>query len=697
MDINSDLNDKSNVKITTFNEGLNFQAKQKKYEHELLKENQKKFYNNIQYKTNLLNIDSQFRNKTPKNIYVTDNTILPNNPVNVIRNSNIVTINYPNHSFNIGDSIIIQNVVSNYKILTNCVYFFDHLSYIFINYTNHNIALDYSNFYDLYQVQIDIINDIGSNTNYENIPINLVTGISQIYLPSIVDKVTPIPASILSVLNVNTVTELDANYFLIRLPYNFITSSGTYYTPTDVFKFSFINIGGIPLNYINADYPIDYNKNQSYQIITNIDTNNIYFESSITASSNANSGNNQVRVMLITNTLAGYPYANSYTIDLKRTFNNVVRIELVSTEFPYIDFLIKSSGTNTNNKLYWKHLDDGSTVYQASIPEGNYDGPNLISTISTALNKVERNGSTIQNPIYNIFTVTLDSYTQEIIFVPYKNNNLPNSLSASLVEIDNVKYILLTVQHPGNLVEALDTVVISGAVKIGTIIDTTYINTRHTVYQINTTNQTYTILLAPLKQITNATTIDLTGNGGPSTVIQTKAKVSFLFNKSDTIGTVLGFKNVGQANAITSYQSRISNFNSYIQYTNLNQVGDVDTNSQLLNLTGNNLYILMYINDYECVINNSNQLTAFAKILLSGTPGDILFNTFVNYPLEFDFSISTLNELNIKFTYPDGTLVDFRNIDHSFTLRIIEQLNKPYNTALNSKDSSFYETVRDNK
>jgi len=101
----------------------------------------------------------------------------------------------------------------------------------------------------------------------------------------------------------------------------------------------------------------------------------------------------------------------------------------------------------------------------------------------------------------------------------------------------------------------------------------------------------------------------------------------------------------------------------------------------------------MYINDYECVINNSNQPTAFAKILLSSNPGDILFNTFVNYPLEFDFPISTLNELNIKFTYPDGTLVDFRNIDHSFTLRIIEKIIKPNNTGINSKDTSFYETI----
>ena len=202
--------------------------------------------------------------------------------------------------------------------------------------------------------------------------------------------------------------------------------------------------------------------------------------------------------------------------------------------------------------------------------------------------------------------------------------------------------------------------------------------------------------MAPLKQITNAVTIDLTGNGGPGIVIKTNAKVSFIFTSSDTMGSILGFKNVGQPNAITPYLSQVSNIGSYIQSTDMNFVGIIDNSSSILNLSGTDNYILMYVNDYECVINNSNQPTAFAKILLSGNPGDVLFNTFVNYPLEFDFPIVTITELNFKFTYPNGTLVDFRNIDHSFTLRIIEKTSTPYKTGLNSKDSSFYEMIKDN-
>lgn len=681
------------ITTNSLNVKQEFQAKQKKYEYDILQQNIDNFYSNVQYKTRLLNIDSKFRNKYPKNIYTSTNDFLPNNSIYTTYNSNIIKINYPNHKFNIGDRVIIQNATGNTKILSNSIYFFNNFQYMFIYFKNHNIPLNFLDFYDEFKINIEIINDIGYNTLYSNIPINSIIGIFNITLPSIVDKETPLLPVILDTFNVNSVSELDNNYIMIQLPFNFITSSDNYYISPDVFKISFMNIGGIPLTYINADYPINYQRNQGYQEIINIDSSFIYIETSIKASYNFNSGGNKLQIMTIIKTLPGYPDANNYMVELKNNFNNVVRIELASSEFPYIDFLVK---TNNNNKLYWKHFDDGNFIYTTSIPEGNYDSTNLVSTIKNALNNVERLGSTIENPIYNIFDITMDTFTQEINITAFKNNNLPNSLSATIDEIDDVKYVKLTIYHPGNLVEKLDTIQISDAIKIGTIIDATYINKSHIVYSVNIPESTYSVLLAPLNQITNATSIDLTGNGGPSTIVKTKAKVSFLFNKNNTLGDILGFKNVGEPNAITPFKTTISNFDPYIEFTNLNQVGNIDTTTKLLNLSGSNYYILMYINDYESVINNSNQLTAFAKILLSGTPGDILFNTFVNYPLEFDFPIATLNELNIKFLYPNGDFVDFRNIDHSFTLRIIEKISNPYNTGLNSKDTNVLDTIKKN-
>lgn len=668
--------------------------KEKEYNYQLSKEKMNNFFNKTEYKTKLLNIDSFYRNKIPKNIYKSENIFLSNNPIQTKKNSNIISIYYPNHNFAINDNIIIQNVEGSTRTLINCLYFFVNYSYVFIQYNNHNIPLNYLDHIDNYKISINLLNN-NNITTYGNIPINAIIGIHNIYLPSLIDNLYPILPEILSVFNVSNVSELDNNFILIELPFSYTQISELYYVSSDVFKFNILNIGGIPLEYINADYPINYQRSQGYHQIINITNDYIYIQTSIISSYTINGGGDKIQIMLITNTIPGYPNANNYTIHLQHSFNNVVRIELLSTEIPFIDLLINSSGSKKNNKLYWKHYDDGNYIYQMEIPEGNYDSTNLISKITSIINTIPRIGSTNASPIYNIFDINLNIFTQEIKFYPYKNNNLPNSLSASLSIINNIKYVKITVYHPANLVEVADTILISGALKVGTIIDATLINTTQTIYEINITEQTYSFLIAPLNQITNATNIDLTGNGGPSTIIKTRAKVSFLFNYQDTLGNILGFKNVGFSNAITPYNTIVSNFDSYIQSTNLNEVGNIDLSNKILNLTGSDFYILMYINNFECIINNSNQPIAFAKIILSGSPGDILFNTFINYPLEFDFPVITLNQLTITFKYPDGSLVDFRNIDHSFTLRIMEEVKIPYNTNLNSKDISFIDTLKD--
>ena len=670
-----------------------FNEKKKIYEKELTEQKIKNFNTNIEYKTKLLNIDSKFRNKIPKNIYSTLNIKLQQDPIFTIKNSNIIRINYPNHNLNINNKIILQNVIGNFKTQNNCIYFLNKYNYAFINFKNHNIKSDYLSYVNNYQINIDIINDINKITLYNNIPINAIIGIHNVYLPSLINEENLIPLEILSILNVSTIENLDNDYLLIKLPHNSIISGINYYIIPDVVRIKILSIGGIPLEYINSDFPINYERFQGYLNIINIDLNNIYLETSKIAAQNEQSGGNNIQIMSIINTIPGYSNASTYSISLKKNFNNIVRIELISTEFPYIDFLIRKT-INKNNKLYWKHYDDGDFIYQVEINEGNYDSTSLVSNISLNINSIERIQSTKEKPVYNIFNISLDTFTQEIKFEAFKNNKLPNSITATISLINNIKYILLIFNHPDNLVEVNDTIIVSGSIKIGNIIDASLINNTHIIYDIDTIAQTYTVLLAPLNELTNLTTIDLVGNGGPSTVIKTHAKVSFLFNYPDTIGTVLGFKNVGEKNAITPYKTIISNFDNYIQYTNLNQVGDIDNSIRLLNLTGNNYYILMYLNNFETILNNSNNPAAFAKILMSGNPGDILFNTFINYPLEFDFPIPYLNELNIYFTYPDGSLVDFRNIDHSFTLRIVEKINSPTNTGLNSQDISIIDTLK---
>ena len=105
----------------------------------------------------------------------------------------------------------------------------------------------------------------------------------------------------------------------------------------------------------------------------------------------------------------------------------------------------------------------------------------------------------------------------------------------------------------------------------------------------------------------------------------------------------------------------------------------------------------MYLNNIEFIYTNNNNLpSAFAKILLSGNSGDILFNTFVEQPVNlYDkiFPISSIDTFTISFLYPDGTPVNFKNINHSFTLKIVEEKIQNENTHLNSKKINLWKTL----
>jgi hypothetical protein len=204
---------------------------------------------------------------------------------------------------------------------------------------------------------------------------------------------------------------------------------------------------------------------------------------------------------------------------------------------------------------------------------------------------------------------------------------------------------------------------------------------------VNLENQSYDIILGAVTNITS-TIVTTNSNGGENIVIKSSTKVSFLFNKSDTCGNILGFNNVGDSNSITDFKSIITNQDTYINNINLDSIGNVISYSNgYFNFAGQYNYILMYLNNIELIYNTNNLPSAFGKILLSEPLGSILFNTFVALPNNIDcksFPITTLVNLNISFLYPDGTNVDFRNMNHSFSLKITEEQYINDNTNLNS-------------
>ena len=176
-------------------------------------------------------------------------------------------------------------------------------------------------------------------------------------------------------------------------------------------------------------------------------------------------------------------------------------------------------------------------------------------------------------------------------------------------------------------------------------------------------------------------TIKIPGNGGLSLTIKTPTKFRLLLNRSDSIGSLLGFRRVGEENSITKYTSKLSNFDAYSYQLNVDTVGNYYNFNNLFQIDGTTTYWLLYINDYENVILDGID-NAFSKILITAVQGEMCFNSFVNNPVTFDVPIPSLSELNIRVTDKYGNNVNFLNYNFSFTLRIYENVSKPKDTEL---------------
>ncbi len=649
------------------------------------------YENNNYYNYSYINIDSRNRIINPQNII----KIEPGNLINPITtNNNIVRI-ATSSSFNVGDKIVLQNIVGKTIILNNAIYLISNYNYYMVNMNNHNIKVAYTDLED-YRIEVKLYESISeSDRLIGNIPINSIIGIKRIYIYNNNELFLPdtVKNRILTELNIST-EDLINNYFFVSLPFNYINinnvNTTTVFNPfqqiNKIFKFEFNNIGCINTYYLNANYPINVYQYQSYHEVTSIGENYIEFISPSISYFSETGGGDNVIIGKVINTIEGYPNANNYTISLKKTFTDVVSLELVSSEFPYINNNII---TNNNNKLYWKILEDGDYIYSISVLEGNYFIDNLIKILLEQMNSLERVGSSPKEILYNEFDINYSLDSQEFKFICYKTNVLSYSLNLQQDLSIGSETLRLTIFHPNNYVNIGDIITISNSTDIGSI-SSTLINKSHKVYSVNKEASSYSVLLSISQYTANTIII---GDGGARTTLRTPSLASFLFNYSDTMGELLGFKNTNQPTSITPFNHITSNLNNYIISSPYDSVGNRNLTTNYFDLSGQNYYLLMILNDYENIYINNGQ--CFGKILMNGHPGDILFNTFVKAPLIFEIPIKTLNELKIKYIFPDGSNPDFRNLNHSFTLKVTEKISRPTRTGLNSMKTNYLNSLKE--
>jgi hypothetical protein len=622
----------------------------------------------FKYRITRVNINSAFRNIIPKNI--TSNEMMPvNNPFSSIKNTNILQISYKDHGLTENDKIIIDNVYgSNYTL--NTLVFTKNSNYVQIYHQNHGMhPFDKNKIYSNYQISIsNLLN--GINTYILNIPLNAINNYQTVYF------------------NTTNSDNYNQNYYYIKLP----ISANDNLTFTGTFNVTYNHINGIPIPYINANYPINSNYAQGYHIVDKIINNDI-FQITLPYVANdtiSNFGGNDILIDKVVDNIDGYPNNNHYIISLNKTFYNVYKIKLISTEFPNTEKIIKDSPLNRqNNKLFWQIIGDGDHVYDISITPGNYDIQGLITEMQNQIQKVElisynKNANTTKYQYTSTHYVDISINTNTSIFSIkfFAEIVIENPFIVSNDSNDSNIYIL-EVYHPNHLLSIGSQIVIQNSLDVG-VVPSYMINTSHYIYEI-TDKDKYRIKLKKFNPLNASNSSN--SSGGLAVQIRYPLISRLLLDKPGSIGKCMGFRNVGDYNSITTWDYTIYNNTPYINDLLVDTVGTPISSSSInnyINLNGDN-YILIANPLFKNTVDTGSINGVFAKLLLAGLPGYILFNQYIQLGEEFKDNIQSLSELEFFFYTPDGSLYDFNGIDHSFTIEIYEKITENENLNISSK------------
>lgn len=143
-----------------------------------------------------------------------------------------------------------------------------------------------------------------------------------------------------------------------------------------------------------------------------------------------------------------YPNANNFRIFLGATFNNVFKIELISTEFPNTANVIKNFPEEIrNNKIYWINQEDedlGFPIYSVEINPGSYNAMTITKEIESKMNSLKRrNGDPIAPYHYFLCSINLDSdiFTlTSLINTTLSNNPLEFVAGQTTVYVNHISH-----------------------------------------------------------------------------------------------------------------------------------------------------------------------------------------------------------------------------------------------------------------
>ena len=600
-----------------------------------------------------INIDSRHKTIESKNILSGDIYYLKDNPITIVagETESEMIIKHDKHNFEINDNIVIQGAAPVTVILDNSITFIGNSSFARINHKDHELNFNTNN--DMYIFISGFTGNISDGTTFNNIPINKINTLHKIY--SIKDE-----------------SEIHSGDYYYIFMDDVISNFSSIYNQSTI-RITFKDINGIDYSYINAQYPIDTNQRQGYHTIIDV-TENTYVVT-LNISNNINiydKGGSSIWIAKVNEFIQGYSSNNHYKIPLRKTFKNVSEIALLSTEIPNTEKVIKNMGVKKNNMFYWKHENDGNKEYSVELDSGNYSIDLMKSTLENKINAVPRdilrilnlNTTSYEYYLNNQCTIVIEPRSNIFSIRFYSTIFYPNSLSfrdGSSFDDGTARFI---VSHPEHRL------VVGKVIQIINAIATDYvpqdvINNNFTVERIINDNS-YQIKLP--KYNISSSDAEVT-NGGSAIGIKFPIKSQLLMNKSDNLGALLGFRHVGKINAVTSYNYVNSNQKQYA----IDYLEDDESVNNNINLSGDN-YILMTSPIVTNTYNTGSINNIFAKLLLTDSPGTVIYDRFVQLGQYFYPKLPELSVWEVSFYDANGELFEFGDLNHSYTLEIHETI-----------------------
>lgn len=581
-----------------------------------------------------------------------------------------------------------------------------HRSFFFDDMSNNLKYKEYDLSYSDLYVDISGFKSIDGSTKIGNIPINSLNGRHKIYFaPRLVTKnLSPdnLGVKILgltdsdSALDHNNISNQKSFYIKLHKPFEGNLSGIGAFNVNITFEY----YGGIPVNNINAEFPANIDHLHGFHEIKNVYNTKIEINMDRNAYFSGKFGGNGMYLSRIKDVTAGFYNSNEYTIDLPRNFNNIIRAQLLSTEFPNCNTVFKDANSSgkANNKLYWQNLDDGTHVYFIELPAGSYSSVELQERLEKLFyNTLKVNQSLSNNNVFtknNIIKVNIDTNTNIVQFSSFKESiinkpiikidpSISSSDGSGIIIVSEVMYTI-TINHNNHGLNAGDHIVISGMITtLG--IPAEKLNGEFNIKSIvNDSAYTIEIKYVNLEKIRTDTF------GGNGVKIYSPNIFRMRFDYNDTMGTQLGFRAPGLKSSITRYSTTVSNNTAYENEINFNSSGNkifLKRNSLQLNKEN---YVLMACEELNGIINIGHVNPIFAKINLTGCHGTTAHNTFVPVINYYHTPIRKLNKLTISFYSADGELFDFDGLDHSFIIELVTLDKTPDGTEISEGIGKIY-------